>query len=107
MVIDAIDVLQAASHSILDQADTFANPRTAKRWDAAVTEAIQSLRHSPERGFVCGYSHLRIRGLRRIPITGFPYHLLFFRVGRKQKIVRVVDVLDGRRDLSGYPVPKP
>ena len=79
--------------------ESYDDPQVRRRWEIAISDAIQSLRYSPERGVPCGYVNPRLLGLRRIPVSGFPFHLVFYQVISTADTVRVVDVVDGRRDL--------
>ena len=91
----------AAVADILEQADwyvTQAGRALAKRWEKAVRSAILRVLRRPAAGAPCSFESSELLGVRRIAISGFPKHLLFYRFdGGEILILRVVH---GARDLE-------
>jgi toxin ParE1/3/4 len=86
---------------ILEQADWYiaeSGHPLAKRWDKAVTATVLRTLRNPASGKVCSFRDPELRDVRRLPIGGFPKHLLFYRV-RRSKLV-VLRVVHGARDLE-------
>jgi len=54
----------------------------------------------PERGTLCNFRRSSLSGLRWIPINGFPQHLVFYLFDSQLRIVLIVAVLHGARDLE-------
>lgn len=96
-------ITEAAARSIVEQADYYAvreGAALARRWDAAVGDAIRSLSKTAGRGGLCGFQHPDLKTLRRIPVPGFRRHLIFYQYSREESLVRVVQVLHGARNLQ-------
>ena len=86
---------------ILAQADWYelrADQTLATRWEQAVTKSVLHLVRAPLAGALCGFKLETLRQTRRWPITGFPSHLIFYKVIQRQ--VHVLRVLHGARDLE-------
>jgi toxin ParE1/3/4 len=86
---------------ILEQADWYiakSGKPLAKRWDKAVTATVLRGLKNPASGKLCSFKAPELRDVRRLPIGGFPKHLLFYRVrGSRLLVLRVVH---GARDLE-------
>lgn len=98
-----IRITELAAHAIVDQAAYYSTRQDellAARWEIAVEQAIESLLKMPERGSLCHFDSARLKALRRISVAGFPQHLVFYQYIRGPRIVRVVHVLHGARDLE-------
>jgi len=86
---------------ILEQADWYiakSGHPLAKRWDKAVTATVLRTLRNPASGKVCSFRAPELRDVRRLPIGGFPKHLLFYKVRRSQFII--LRVVHGARDLG-------
>jgi toxin ParE1/3/4 len=70
----------------------------AKRWENEVTAALIRIEKNPRCGAKCGFSADELQNIRRIPITGFPRHLIFYRSEKEE--IRILRVLHGARDLE-------
>lgn len=86
---------------ILAQADWYelqSDRRLAKRWEQAVTPSILRLVRTPRAGALCGFKAEALRATRRLPVTGFSAHLIFYNFLGNQ--VHVLRVVHGARDLE-------
>lgn len=91
----------AAVADILEQAEWYSErsgPALARRWERAVTSAISRVAVHPAAGTLCAFRSPELDDVRRTLIPGFPKHLLFYRV-RKREIL-VLRVVHGARDLE-------
>lgn len=92
---------EAAVADILDQADWYeirSDSKLAERWEKAVTSALLRILRNPGSGTLCGFRSAELLGLRRVSISGFPKHLVFYMVQGNE--VLIVRVLHGARDLE-------
>jgi toxin ParE1/3/4 len=86
---------------ILEQADWYiakSGHPLAKRWDKAVTATVLRALKNPASSKVCSFKAPELRDVRRLPIGGFPKHLLFYQVRRSK--LHVLRVVHGARDLE-------
>lgn len=86
---------------ILAQADWYelqSDRKLAERWDRAVTLSILRLVRTPRAGALCGFKAEALRATRRLPVTGFSAHLIFYNFLENQ--VDVLRVVHGARDLE-------
>ncbi|MFZ0313436.1 MAG: type II toxin-antitoxin system RelE/ParE family toxin [Candidatus Korobacteraceae bacterium] len=86
---------------ILAQADWYelqSDRRLAKRWERAVTSSLLRLVKTPRAGALCGFKADALRATRRLPVTGFSAHLIFYKVSGNQ--IHVLRVVHGARDLD-------
>ena len=72
--------------------------KLAKRWESAVTSAVLRVVKTPGAGALCDFRPAELRNVRRLPLAGFPKHLLFYEF--KKKEILVLRVLHGARDLE-------
>ena len=63
-----------------------------------MTSAVLRILKSPGLGAPCRFSRTELRGIRRVPISGFPKHLVFYSVENND--VLILRVLHGARDLE-------
>jgi plasmid stabilization system protein ParE len=70
----------------------------ATRWEDGVTAALIRIEKNLSSGAKCGFSAVELQGIRRMPITGFPRHLIFYRAEKKE--IRILRVVHGARDLE-------
>ena len=91
----------AAVVDILEQADwyeTQSGVPLAERWGKAVTSAVLRIMKNPNGGTPCTFRSSELRDLRRTTITGFPKHLIFYRLHEGE--VFILRVVHGARDLE-------
>jgi plasmid stabilization system protein ParE len=102
----SLEVSEEAARAIIDQAlyyrEQSPDSALAAKWDDAVTQAALSLLQMPDRGSDCHFQSSRLRGMRRISVPGFPKHLVFYIFVQEARIVRIVHVLHGARDLETF-----
>ena len=92
---------EAATVDINEQADWYEGKsdwKLAERWSEAVTSAVLRILKNPRSGVPCRFSPTELRGIRRVPIPGFPKHLVFYSVANDG--VLILRVLHGARDLE-------
>jgi toxin ParE1/3/4 len=86
---------------ILEQADWYeaqADQKLAKRWEQSVTSALLRLSRRPNAGALCRFSAEELKGTRRVPVTGFAKHLIFYQVLKDELFI--LRVIHGARDLE-------
>jgi len=91
----------AALSDILEQADWYeqqSGPALAERWGSEVASALIRIEKNPHSGAKCSFRADQLHGIRRMPITGFPRHLIFYRVEEDE--VEILRVIHGARDLE-------
>ncbi|HEY0307691.1 MAG TPA: type II toxin-antitoxin system RelE/ParE family toxin [Acidobacteriaceae bacterium] len=100
-------IFAAATESILAQADYCRLHETeglAKRWVEAVQRTLQQLAQFPQSGprvILEAYRGVALpQDLRRAIIQDFTECLIFYRYVSSESVVKVLDVMDGRRDLE-------
>ena len=90
-----------AVNDILEQADWYeqqSGQSLAKRWESSVTAAILGILKNPQSGALCGFSAEELNGIRRMPISRFPKHLVFYRLENRD--ILILRVVHGARDLE-------
>src|SRR5271166_4913188 len=94
-------ISELAASDVLAQADWYhyqSDDKLATRWERAVTASVLRLVRMPRSGALCGFKTESLRDIRRLRITGFPSHLVFYKlIGSDIHILRV---LHGARDLE-------
>ncbi len=102
----SLDLLDEASQEILNQASYYReespDSTIEAQWDHAVSQAIRSLLSMPERGSRCNFLSPELRGMRWIPVPGFPRHIVFYLFLAEERVVRIVHILHGARDLEAF-----
>jgi toxin ParE1/3/4 len=91
----------AAAADILEQADWYvvqSGEALAKRWEKAVTGAVLRVIRRAASGAPCTFQSPELQSVRRITISGFPKHLLFYRFDGEE--IFVLRVVHGARDLE-------
>jgi toxin ParE1/3/4 len=91
----------AAIADILEQADWYvaqSGQALARRWEKAVTAAVLRVVSRPAAGTLCRFQSPELRGVRRTTISGFPKHLLFYRLDEGE--IFILRVVHGARDLE-------
>lgn len=92
---------EAASVDIIEQADWYEGKsdwKLAERWSKSVTSAVLRILKNPRSGAPCHFSPTELHGIRRVPVSGFPKHLVFYSVVDND--VHILRVLHGARDLE-------
>jgi toxin ParE1/3/4 len=90
-----------AVSDIQEQADWYEQRSSyalARRWEHAVTAALIRIEKNPRSGARCGFRTAELQGILRMPIAGFPRHLIFYRVEKEE--IRILRVVHGARDLE-------
>jgi len=98
---NSIRLSELAVGDILDQADWYeiqSGPKLATRWDRAVTSTIVRIATAPKSGSPCRFKAEQLQGTRRVPVGGFPKHLIFYQV--EPTGIFVLRVVHGARDLE-------
>lgn len=96
-----ITLSEQAAADILEQAEWYevrADSKLAKRWEGAVTAALLRIAQSPHTGVPCSFKYEELRGTRRVAVTDFPKHLIFYQL--REYEVLVLRVVHGARDLE-------
>ena len=86
---------------ILEQADWYeihSGPKLAARWDREVTSTIVRISTAPQSGTLCQFKAEQLQGTRRVPVAGFPKHLIFYQL--EPRGIFVLRVVHGARDLE-------
>ena len=86
---------------ILEQADWYeiqSGPKLARQWDRAVTSTTMRIATAPKSGALCQFKAEQLQGTRRIPVAGFPKHLIFYQVNPRGIVI--LRVVHGARDLE-------
>jgi len=92
---------EAAAVDINEQADWYeekSDGKLAERWSKAVTSAVLRIVKNPRSGTPCRFSPKDLHSIRRVRISGFPKHLIFYRVVNNH--VLILRILHGARDLE-------
>jgi len=102
----SLEILDAAAQEIIDQASYYREEAPDSsldlKWDREVSQTIQSLLTMPERGARCNFQSPELREMRWLPIAGFPQHIVFYIFAAEKRVVRVVHVIHGARDLETF-----
>lgn len=91
----------AALTDILEQSDWYAAQsgiRLTRRWQSAVASALSLVIRRPAVGAVCRFHAPELQDVRRVTISGFPKHLLFYKFDAEKLFV--LRVVHGARDLE-------
>ena len=90
---------ERAEWDIVEQATFIAddNPEAADRYVDAVEAHLRLLSRSPRQGGPYKTSNPRLKGLRRLNVTGFPNYLIFYL--DLPDHIHVLRILHGARDL--------
>jgi plasmid stabilization system protein ParE len=70
----------------------------ANRWETSLDESLRTLLQFPQRGVL-----VRFRSgvcFRRIPVLGFRNYLIFYEYQQDQRLVQIVGVIHGARDVE-------
>ena len=97
----AIRFSDLAISDILEQADWYAiqsGPKLAKRWEDAITATLLRICSSPKAGSLCRFRSDELKATRRVPVAGFPRHLVFYQLDPQG--ILVLRIVHGARDLE-------
>jgi toxin ParE1/3/4 len=86
---------------ILEQADWYnqqSGSKLARRWENAITSTVLGIAQTPRAGAPCKFAAEELRDVRRVPVAGFPRHLVFYQFRRNE--IFVLRVIHGARDLE-------
>jgi toxin ParE1/3/4 len=86
---------------ILEQADWYneqSGSKLARRWENAITSTVLRMAEKPRAGALCKFSAEELRDVRRVPVAGFPRHLVFYQFRGNE--IFVLRVIHGARDLE-------
>ena len=75
------------------------NPQAAEAFLDAVEQASIILSITPEIGSLRYFYHPELQGLRFYPLNKFEKYLLFYRAVEEEKVVEIVRIVHGARDL--------
>ena len=92
---------EAAAVDINEQADWYeekSDSKLAEQWSKAVTSAVLRIMRNPRSGAPCRFGPTELHGVRRMSISGFPKHLVFYSV--EDNDVLILRVLHGAQDLE-------
>jgi toxin ParE1/3/4 len=67
----------------------------------AVTSALIGMVENPHSGAPCHFDSADLQGLRRMTITRFPKHLIFYQIEDAE--ITILRVLHGARHLENLP----
>jgi plasmid stabilization system protein ParE len=73
-------------------------PTLGERWENAVTSDLIRIVENPHSGAPCHFDAAELQGLRRITITTFPKHLIFYQIEDAE--ITILRVVHGCRDLE-------
>ena len=96
-----ITLSEAAVADILEQAEWYesqADQKLAKRWEKAVTSTLLRISRWPRAGSPCKFTAVELNDVRRVPVAGFPKHLIFYRSSAEELLV--FRIVHGARDLE-------
>ena len=96
-----ITLTEIAAADVLEQAEWYeaqSDPKLAMRWEGAVTSTILRISRRPSAGAPCSFESAELQGTRRVAVTGFPKHLVFYQ-SRGNEVV-VLRIVHGARDLE-------
>lgn len=96
---------------IIEQANWYdeqSGSELAKRWEHAITSIVLRIAENPHAGALCNFMAEELRDVRRVPVAGFPRHLVFYQFqGNQILVLRVILALatwkacfEGRNTLS-------
>lgn len=86
---------------ILEQAGWYeeqSGSKLARRWENAITSTVLRIVETPRAGSPCRFAAEELRDVRRVPVAGFPRHLVFYQFRGKE--IFVLRVIHGARDLE-------
>jgi toxin ParE1/3/4 len=97
----SLSLTEAAASDILEQADWYeqqADVRLSNRWERSVYLSIFRILRYPLSGSLCVFKSSDLRAIRRIPVSVFPKHLIFYRIENDRLVI--LRIVHGARDLE-------
>jgi toxin ParE1/3/4 len=97
-----INLSKLAIADILEQADWYerqAGPVLPQQWERAVTRTLLQIIQRPRAGSPCRFKAAELAGIRRVAVSGFPKHLIFYQFQGDEVVV--LRIVHGARDLEG------
>lgn len=93
-------IRRSAQTELLDLVDYIAmdDPAAAERVAEAVITTIKELANNPDVGRAYPLNNPCLAGLRKWNVLGYPMYLIFY-LKRKNGVVEILHIVDGRRDL--------
>jgi toxin ParE1/3/4 len=91
----------AAAVDVVEQADWYersSGPELASRWEKDVEAALIRIEKNPSSGARCGFRPTELQDVRRMPIEGFPKHLILYQADSTK--ITILRVVHGARDLE-------
>ncbi len=96
-----ICVSDVALNDILEQSDWYehrSGEGLARRWAKEVTSALIRIKKNPRSGAKCSFTADELQDIRRMPIAGFPKHLILYHADDSENLI--LRVVHGARDLE-------
>src|ERR1700722_2422165 len=96
-----IRLCDAAISDILEQSEWYdrqEDGRLSRRWESAVSSAVLRIAKNPRLGALCEVKAEELHRLRRIPVAGFPKHLIFYQFHADELLI--LRIIHGARDLE-------
>jgi plasmid stabilization system protein ParE len=96
-----IRLTEIAISDIQEQADWYeqrSDRALSRRWEKEVTAGLARIEKNARSGAKCVFSAYELQGIRRMPIAGFPRHLIFYRAEKVE--IRILRIVHGSRDLE-------
>jgi toxin ParE1/3/4 len=96
-----LTVSDAAVVDVLEQAAWYeqrVDLKLSRRWDRAVSAALVRISEFPLSGVLCRFKSKKLDKIRRMPVAGFPKHLIFYQI--ECDGIFVLRVIHGARDLE-------
>ncbi|HEU5452903.1 MAG TPA: type II toxin-antitoxin system RelE/ParE family toxin [Terriglobales bacterium] len=91
----------AAMADVLEQFDWYtekAGRIMAERWEASIAATLLKIARRPASGSPCKFKAEELRGTRRVPVSRFPRHLVFYQAQEDE--ILILRVVHGARDLE-------
>ena len=102
----SLEISDAAAQEIINQAlyyrEESPDSSLEQRWDNAVNQTVQSLLSMPERGSPCHFQSSDLPDMRWVSVAGFSKHIVVYVLRAKERVVHVVHILHGARDLEAF-----
>jgi toxin ParE1/3/4 len=92
---------EAAAVDIVEQADWYqhrSGEELAIRWESEVVSALIRIEKNPRSGAKGSFRTEELHEVRRMPIEGFPKHLILYR--EQDTEIIILRVVHGARDLE-------
>ena len=96
-----VRLTDAAVGDILEQADWYreqSDHQLSRRWERAVHAVLLRIAQNPRSAPLCRFKTKELGGIRRVRVSGFPKHLVFYRF--QQNELLILRVIHGARDLE-------